>query len=124
VWNIRRETEISRRRDAEKKIPSHAMGTQNKGGSFGRNHCSHLSLVLHILHGLVSNDAMKRAVLTLLSCLAASAVAGAARIVIGEGQGGWTLGVDYAPIQAAVGDELVRIDCFETTLVLYAVSDP
>lgn len=30
-------------------------------------------------------------------------------IIIGDGQGGWTLGVDYTnPIEAAVGDELVR----------------
>ena len=43
-----------------------------------------------------------------LACLAVAAQA--RTIVVGEGQGGWTLGVDYAPIDAVVGDRLVRID--------------
>ena len=32
----------------------------------------------------------------------------AKEIVVGEGQGGWTIGVKYDPIVAAVNDTLVR----------------
>lgn len=37
------------------------------------------------------------------------AVVWAKVITIGQGQGGWTLGVAYSPINASVGDQLVRV---------------
>jgi len=47
----------------------------------------------------------------LLVCL--GGVAHARSIVVGEGRGGWTLGIKYTPIDASINDQLVRIFHYE-----------
>jgi len=49
---------------------------------------------------------MKVTRLTLLLVLV-PAVAWGKVITVGQGQGGWTLGVTYSPINASIGDQLV-----------------